>query len=203
MNYTATQIAKKLDISRSYLYYLKENGLIEIELNEKGRPMWTEEVYDRLKEYIKKNNVEEKPEVQELPYKTTKINNRRYLGNKYKLLPFITEVIEKECENVNTVADIFAGTGAVASAFTDRKIITNDIMYSNYICHVAWFSSEDYSEDKIIDLMANHIATSDSDLCEYLDITTKCKYYAGDNGKTCDNCIKQYFENKAKELLNK
>lgn len=58
-------------------------------------------------------------------------------------------------------------------------------------------------KDKIIDLMANHIATSDSDLCEYLDITTKCKYYAGDNGKTCDNCIKQYFENKAKELLNK
>ena len=58
-------------------------------------------------------------------------------------------------------------------------------------------------QDKIIDLMANHIATSDSDLCEYLDITTKCKYYAGDNGKTCDNCIKQYFENKAKELLNK
>ena len=153
MNYTATQIAKKLDISRSYLYYLKENGLIEIELNEKGRPMWTEEVYDRLKEYIKKNNVEEKPEVQALPYKTTKINNRRYLGNKYKLLPFITEVIEKECENVNTVADIFAGTGAVASAFTDSKIITNDIMYSNYICHVAWFSSEDYSEDKIIDLI--------------------------------------------------
>lgn len=58
-------------------------------------------------------------------------------------------------------------------------------------------------KDKIIDLMANHIATSDSDLCEYLDITTKCKYYAGDNGKTCDNCIKQYYENKAKEFLNK
>lgn len=58
-------------------------------------------------------------------------------------------------------------------------------------------------KDKQIDLMANHIATNDSDLCEYLDITTKCKYYAGDNGKTCDNCIKQYFENKAKELLNK
>ena len=54
-------------------------------------------------------------------------------------------------------------------------------------------------KDKQIDLMANHIATSDSDLCEYLDITTKCKYYAGDNGKTCDNCIKQYFENKVKE----
>lgn len=59
---------------------------------------------------------------------------------------------------------------------------------------------ENEKKDKIIDLMANHIATSDSDLCEYLDITVKCKYYAGDNGKTCDNCIKQYFENKAKEV---
>lgn len=54
-------------------------------------------------------------------------------------------------------------------------------------------------KDKQINLMANHIATSDSDLCEYLDITVKCKYYAGENGKTCVSCIKQYFENKAKE----
>jgi len=58
-------------------------------------------------------------------------------------------------------------------------------------------------QDKIIDLMANHIATSDSNLCEYLDITTKCQYYAGENKKLCDDCIKQYFGNKAKELLNK
>lgn len=54
-------------------------------------------------------------------------------------------------------------------------------------------------KDKIIDLMANHIATSDSDLCQYLDITTKCKYYAGENKKTCDNCIKEYFKKKCEE----
>lgn len=151
-------MAKKLDISRSYLYYLKDNGVIEIEVNEKGRTMWTEEVYNRLKEYIKKNNVPEKQEVLELPYKTTKINNRRYLGNKYKLLPFIKKVVEAECENINTIADIFAGTGAVASAFVDKKIITNDIMYSNYICHLAWFSSECYSEEKIVELIINYNA---------------------------------------------
>jgi hypothetical protein len=58
-------------------------------------------------------------------------------------------------------------------------------------------------KEKIIDLMANHIATNDSNLCQYLDMTTKCKYYAGENGKICDECIKQYFENKAKEILNK
>jgi len=158
MNYSATQMAKKLDISRSYLYYLKDNGVIELEVNENGRIMWTEEVYHQLKEYIKKNNIPKEQKVVELPYKTTKINNRRYLGNKYKLLPFITKVVGEECKNVNTIADIFAGTGAVASAFTDKKIITNDNMYSNYICHLAWFSSESYSEEKIIGLIVNYNA---------------------------------------------
>ncbi len=81
--------------------------------------------------------------------KSTKINNRRYLGNKYKLLPFITRVVSEECKDVNVVVDIFAGTGAVASAFQDKQLITNDIMYSNYICNYAWFSSQKYSRKKI------------------------------------------------------
>lgn len=81
--------------------------------------------------------------------KTTKINNRRYLGNKYRLLTFIKDVVDKECENVNVIADIFAGTGAVASAFEDKQLITNDIMYSNYICNYAWFSSEQYEAKKL------------------------------------------------------
>lgn len=81
--------------------------------------------------------------------KTCKINNKRYLGNKYKLLDFIKGVVESECENINTVADIFAGTGAVASAFTDKCLITNDILYSNYICHLAWFGKQKYSLSKI------------------------------------------------------
>ena len=67
--------------------------------------------------------------------------------------------------------------------------------YSLYKKEFSRLNKQLQNKEKIIDLMANHIATSDSDLCEYLDITTKCKYYAGDNGKTCDNCIKQYFEN--------
>lgn len=156
MNYTATQMAKKLDISRSYLYYLKDNAEAEIKVNECGRPLWTDSVYHQLKEYIKKNRVPNEAKTVELPYKTISINNRRYLGNKYKLLPFIKKVVKQECKGVNTVADIFAGTGAVASAFTDKKLITNDIMYSNYICHLAWFSSEKYSTEKIIDLIKNY-----------------------------------------------
>lgn len=90
--------------------------------------------------------------------KTTKINNRRFLGNKYKLLDFIKGVVKSECEGISVVADIFAGTGAVASAFTDKEIITNDIMYSNYICHVAWFSPEKYDADKITKMIADYNA---------------------------------------------
>ena len=158
MSYSATQLAKKLDISRSYLYYLKDNGVVEVEINDNGRVIWNEEAYQKLSEYIKKNKVDSSDESKNAPkeYKTTKINNRRYLGNKYKLLPFIKRVVENECKNINTVADIFAGTGAVASAFIDKKIITNDIMYSNYICHVAWFSSEHYSEEKIIKIITQY-----------------------------------------------
>ncbi|CUQ77954.1 Modification methylase FokI [Lachnospira pectinoschiza] len=158
MSYSATQLAKKLDISRSYLYYLKDNGVVEVEINDNGRVIWNEEAYRKLSEYIKKNKGDSSDELKDAPkeYKTTKINNRRYLGNKYKLLPFITRVVENECKNINTVADIFAGTGAVASAFIDKKIITNDIMYSNYICHVAWFSSEHYSEEKVIKIITQY-----------------------------------------------
>lgn len=90
-------------------------------------------------------------------YKTSKINNRRYLGNKYKLLPFIVDVVEKECRNIKVIADIFAGTGAVSSAFDKNKvIITNDLMYSNYICNYAWFGAENYEPQKIIDLVIKY-----------------------------------------------
>lgn len=85
--------------------------------------------------------------------KTTLINNRRYLGNKYRLLPFITQVVEQHCNDVNVVADLFAGTGAVSSAFQDRTVITNDILYSNYISNLAWFSPEDYDQEKITALI--------------------------------------------------
>ena len=35
----------------------------------------------------------------------TNINNRRYLGNKYQLLPFINEVISKECGSFESFAE--------------------------------------------------------------------------------------------------
>lgn len=89
-------------------------------------------------------------------YKTSLINNRRYLGNKYKLIPFIVRVVKDQNLEFGSFADIFAGTGAVSSAFNDKQIITNDLMYSNYICNFAWFGAETYDSDKIIEYIVKY-----------------------------------------------
>lgn len=91
-------------------------------------------------------------------YKTSLINNRRYLGNKYKLLPFIKRVVQEQKLEFSSLADIFAGTGAVSSAFTDKQIITNDLMYSNYICNFAWFGAEKYDAEKIVEYVVRYNA---------------------------------------------
>lgn len=89
-------------------------------------------------------------------YKTSKINNRRYLGNKYKLLPFIFKIVAENIGDFISFADIFAGTGAVSSAFIDKQIITNDLMYSNYICNFAWFGAEKYDAEKIVEYIVRY-----------------------------------------------
>ena len=88
------------------------------------------------------------------PTKVAEIHNRRYLGNKFRLTSFIREIVDQNCPDVKVVADIFAGTGVVASTFLDKQVIVNDNLYSNYICHLAWFGSEKYDKQKVEDYVA-------------------------------------------------
>lgn len=70
----------------------------------------------------------------DIPNKAFEIQNRRYLGNKHKLLKFIDQVIKKNCTDVKTFCDIFGGTGVVGHFFNTRYgIISNDLLYSNYV----------------------------------------------------------------------
>lgn len=86
----------------------------------------------------------------DIELKTINIHNRRFLGNKYKLLSFIKDVVRENCSDIHVFADLFAGTGSVASAFADDcKLITNDILYSNFISHIAWFSHQEIDRGKI------------------------------------------------------
>lgn len=149
---TSTQILKELKVSRSTFYYLLKNNHIVLQTTQSGRYIWDEATVANIKAIIQESE-KEKQLIEEPILKTTQINNRRYLGNKYKLLDFIKNTVSSECLGINTVADIFAGTGSVASAFSDKKLITNDLLYFNYICHVAWFGSERYDQDKIKSLI--------------------------------------------------
>ena len=85
-----------------------------------------------------------------------KINNRRYIGCKTKLLDFIFQTInEYDIPAPAVFADIFAGTGAVASFFADHgyKTIVNDTLYSNVIAYKAWLGSGDVDQSRIQDLI--------------------------------------------------
>lgn len=66
---------------------------------------------------------------------TFDLRNRRFLGNKFKLLGFIEKIVTKEVPQFYSFCDIFAGTGVVGQYFggVGKKIISNDMLLSNYI----------------------------------------------------------------------
>lgn len=81
------------------------------------------------------------------------IQSRRYLGNKFKLLNFIREIVEKRCKEYISFCDIFAGTGVVGNEFnhSDVRIISNESLYSNYVSLRAWLSPEQFDRAKIVE----------------------------------------------------
>ena len=73
--------------------------------------------------------------------KKLEINNRRFLGSKYKLLNFIENTVNENCKNVKSVIDVFAGTGVVGDLFLKRgkEVYFNDYLKSNYYSYIAFF----------------------------------------------------------------
>ena len=88
--------------------------------------------------------------------KKLEINNRRFLGSKYKLLSFIDSVVKENCKNINSVVDLFAGTGVVGSMFLNegKEVYFNDYLKSNYYSYKAFFGNEKINE-KLIEKYIN------------------------------------------------
>jgi adenine-specific DNA-methyltransferase len=72
------------------------------------------------------------------------LQNRRYLGNKHKLLGFIEDIISEKCGSIDSLCDIFAGTGVVGARFnnSDIKIISNDFLFANHACLQAFLGAK-------------------------------------------------------------
>ncbi len=104
------------------------------------------------------------------------LQNRRFLGNKYKLLGFIEDIVNEKCNGFSVFCDIFAGTGVVGERFNEKniKIITNDFLAGNYIPLKAFLGTSqiDFEEiEKKIDLLNNLEADDDNYFSEHFGNT--------------------------------
>lgn len=136
-NITTSALMKKANISANIISRLRRNEYVSLETVENICAIFNCQANDILNFYFTAGQTDS-----ETFSVRAEIQNRRYLGNKFKLRDFIKGVVRKNCLEVETVADIFSGTGAVASAFAEKNIVTNDLLYSNYLCNMAWFGSE-------------------------------------------------------------
>lgn len=89
----------------------------------------------------------------------------RYIGNKDKLLDFLSEnILNLDLKNIDTFVDVFSGTGTVSNFFKDKfKILSCELLYSSYI--ISKFK---------IELNANNIDLSKMKKC--IDILNNLEY---------------------------
>lgn len=203
-NLTVAEVAEELEISRSYLYKIIKEENIIIDRSNTGRYIWNNEVVHQLKLALD-INIENKEEedinhlIEKYGLRQSFINNRRYLGNKYSLSSFIRQTVEENCSRVNTVVDIFSGTGAVADVFKDKMVITNDLLYSNYISNYAWFYPEEYSEKKVVEYIAKYNSIHSSEK-NYMRVNFADTFFSADDcskiGVIREDIEVKYKENK-------
>jgi len=112
------------------------------------------------------------------------ISQRRYLGNKNSILNFIENIIKNEIGHFNSLCDIFAGTGVVGSYFNEKnnKIITNDLLYHNYISLSAFLNQDSFNQEKILELI-NNFNNFSAKKENYFSINFGGKYFSEDNAK--------------------
>jgi adenine-specific DNA-methyltransferase len=71
------------------------------------------------------------------------LHNRKYLGAKHRLLDFLQEVVLARVPSPEVFIDGFAGTGVVGHHFRRYagRIVSNDILYSNFVVNQAFLNS--------------------------------------------------------------
>ncbi len=133
--------------------------------------------------------------------KMIKINNRRYIGSKYRMLNNILDVLKKEKIKYSSFLDLFGGTGIVGDFFNDEKteIYVNDLLKSNYLSYLAWFGFEKVDKTKIRNYINNYNnlhKLSDN----YFSINFSNTYFNKENcqkiGYIRENIEEEYMQNK-------
>ncbi|MBI4654516.1 MAG: DNA repair protein RadC [Nitrospirae bacterium] len=113
------------------------------------------------------------------------LHNRRYIGNKHKLLEWIFSIINKECSG-DFFADIFAGTGVVSAVATKHfnHVLLNDFLHSNYAIYRAFFGNEVWDKNKIDNIIKSYNNIYSDDLDEnYFSKKFGGKFFSSNSAK--------------------
>lgn len=131
------------------------------------------------------------------------IQNRRYTGSKYKLIPWIKELILAHCPEHDSLFDVFGGTGVVTAGMLDitHRNIINDFLYSNEVIYKAFLLQEPFDEEKITKYV-DYINTIDVSGLEdnYVSNNYGDKYFKYDDAKLI-GYIREDLQNKLKNNI--
>jgi adenine-specific DNA-methyltransferase len=112
------------------------------------------------------------------------IENRRFLGSKVRLLPFIRKVVDENCGDYKSFCDIFAGTGVVANEFNRKNvtIFANDMLKSSHVCLYTFLKIRKFDTaklEKIINIF-NHLVSNGEN---YFSKNFGGKYFSKSNAR--------------------
>ena len=131
-----------------------------------------------------------------------RINNRRYTGSKYKITPWIRDIVSKECPNCKSFCDLFAGTGVVTDEFINdfSTFYINDFLYSNEVIYKAFYKKEEYDLSKITKFYQKYKNINPQDISDnYVSINFGNKFFEYNDAKVI-GFIRQDIEDSRNEL---
>lgn len=139
-----------------------------------------------------------------MPYQ---IWNRRYTGSKYKLAPWIANLIKDNCSG-KSFCDLFAGTGVMSKQVIEdfNEIYINDFLYSNEIIYKAFFEQKPY-RNLVLESYEKEFATVDSEELtdNYVSINFGGKFFSFNDAKKIgfirESIDKADINNKEKNIL--
>ncbi len=132
------------------------------------------------------------------------LHNRRYIGNKFKLIEWIFSILDKECDG-DSFTDIFAGTGVVAAVAGKHfdRVILNDFLHSNQTIYKAFFDNGTWDPKKLKIIIKDYNNINGEDLEDnYFSINFGGKYFSKNSSKII-GFIRENIEENKKNLTER